>query len=72
MKEQITIDELLPSDAEVEQWYTDNIDEDIATVSSSIYKFRLYLKDRLMDKTKPVVHNIGGFLYEEKKVIKND
>lgn len=44
LKERLTI--LLPTDEEVEQWYSDNIDESIATVSNSIYKFRLYLNDR--------------------------
>ena len=37
----------LPTDAECEEWYDLNIDESIATVSSSIYKFRLWLKERL-------------------------
>jgi hypothetical protein len=67
---EVKIKELLPSDAEVEQWYADNIDEGTATVSSSIFKFRLWLADRLAEKTKPIVHNLHGFVYEEKKVIK--
>ncbi len=37
----------LPTDEEVAKWYADNIDEKIATVSSSIYKFRLWLNDRI-------------------------
>lgn len=37
---------ILPIDAECEKWYSENIDESIATVSSSIHKFRLWLKNR--------------------------
>jgi hypothetical protein len=64
---ELKIEQLLPTDEEVAQWYDANIDDDIATVSSSIYKFRLWLKDRLLEQTKPIVHNIHGYLYEEKK-----
>jgi len=37
---------ILPTDSECEKWYEDNIDENIATASSSIHKFRLWLKER--------------------------
>lgn len=36
----------LPTDKECADWYDLNIDEDNATVSSSIYKFRVWLKER--------------------------
>ena len=41
------ISDFLPTDEEVAKWYEENIDESTATVSSSIYKFRLWLKDRV-------------------------
>ena len=37
---------MLPTDWEVAEWYDLNIDPNDATVSSAIYKFRLWLKDR--------------------------
>lgn len=58
---------LLPNDKEVEDWYNDNIDESIASVSSSIYKFRLFLISHLSKKLEPVKHDIGGFEYTEEK-----
>ena len=38
-------EEEYPSDAEVEKWFTENIDAN-CSASSAIYKFRLWLKDR--------------------------
>jgi len=40
-----TVKIILPTDKEVEQWFDKNIDGDSA--SSAIYKFRLWLKDRV-------------------------
>lgn len=55
------IPKLLPTDAETEQWFADNIDGDSA--SSAIYKFRLWLKDEFERKLQPKVHNLAGFIY---------
>lgn len=60
----LEIPKLLPTDKEVEDWYNLNIDENTATVSSSIYKFRLFLKEHLEKKLEPKKHNIAGFLYK--------
>ncbi len=56
---------LLPTDEDVAKWYDENIDEKVATVSSSIYKFRLFLKEHIKAKIEPIKHNIGGFMYSE-------
>lgn len=37
---------ILPTDQECEQWFTENIEEG-CSASSGIYKFRLWLNDRL-------------------------
>jgi len=63
----ITAENILPTDQEVSDWYANNIDESIATVSSSIYKYRLWLKDYIKAKLEPIKHDIGGFEYREKK-----
>ncbi len=39
----------LPSDEDVEKWYIDNIDKD-CSASSAIYKFRLWLKHKNIEK----------------------
>lgn len=41
-----TTTSILPSDEECEKWYDENIDKD-CSASSGIYKFRLWLKERL-------------------------
>lgn len=66
----LTKHDLLPTDAEVAKWYDECIDENIATVSSSIYKFRLFLDDYIENKLSPIKHNLNGFGYEEKRQLK--
>lgn len=63
----LTVEDLLPTDEEVSKWYDLTIDPNNASVSSSIYKFRLYMKDYITAKIEPKKHNVGGFVYEEKK-----
>lgn len=54
ISEQIAIKEMkkhalwsLPTDSEVSEWYDLNINHPDETASSAIYKFRLWLKERL-------------------------
>ena len=42
---------LHPTDKEVEKWFEENIGEDCSS-SSAIYKFRLWLKDREINRNK--------------------
>lgn len=43
--------ELLPTDAEVEKWFEENVPLG-ASPSSTVYKFRLWLRDRLASQEK--------------------
>lgn len=63
----LTLEDFLPTDADVSQWYDLNIDPNDSTVSSSIYKFRLYMREYIAAKLEPKKHNIGGLEYTEKK-----
>jgi len=38
--------EILPNDSETEEWFDENVDKN-CSASSAIYKFRLWLADRL-------------------------
>lgn len=59
---------LLPTDEEVAQWYDLNIDPNDSTVSSSIYKFRLFLKDNITKKLESIKHDLVGFEYSEERI----
>ena len=41
-----TLKRVLPTDKECAEWHDLNIDDNDASVSSSIYKFRLWLQER--------------------------
>lgn len=51
---------LLPTDEEVAKWYDENIDPNDSTVSSSIYKFRLFLRENIELKTEPKRYDLHG------------
>ncbi len=70
-KTKLELEDLLPTDEEVAKWYDLNIDPNDATVSSGIYKFRLFLRDYIKLKLSPIQMNIGGFKYVEKKTLKS-